>query len=189
MQDMPPAYRREGEWTLIELRLDDARQLFDNRDPAPFHDKDLEAAAADYIVGSAAEQPPGTALKLVVHLPVPAAEHAAGLGVERAVHTYFARRAEAARRELRALLADGRLTLAIGLGFLAVCFGLIALVRESGLRLGWPGEVAAEGLVIIGWVALWRPGEIFLYDWWPLRRRARQMERLARMPVELRAGR
>ena len=42
--------------------------------------------------------------------------------------------------------------------------------------------------MIIGWVALWRPVEIFLYEWWPLRRHRRQMDRLAAMTVELRAG-
>jgi hypothetical protein len=42
-----------------------------------------------------------------------------------------------------------------------------------------------EGLIILGWVANWRPLEIFLYDWWPLARRRRLFQRLAEMPVEV----
>ena len=30
-------------------------------------------------------------------------------------------------------------------------------------------EVFREGLLIVGWVAMWRPLEVFLYDWWPIR--------------------
>jgi hypothetical protein len=32
---------------------------------------------------------------------------------------------------------------------------------------------------------MWRPIEIFLYDWWSVRRQQRDYERLARMPVHI----
>jgi hypothetical protein len=41
-------------------------------------------------------------------------------------------------------------------------------------------------LIILGWVANWRPIEIFLYDWWPLAQRRRLYLRLASAPVEVR---
>ena len=43
-------------------------------------------------------------------------------------------------------------------------------------------------LVIGGWVALWRPMENFLYEWWPIHRDARLSDRLAAMPVTLRGA-
>jgi hypothetical protein len=33
---------------------------------------------------------------------------------------------------------------------------------------------------------MWRPLEIFLYDWWPIRNEARLSDRLAAMPVRIR---
>jgi hypothetical protein len=33
---------------------------------------------------------------------------------------------------------------------------------------------------------MWRPMEIYLYDWWPLLRRQRILKKLSRMPVEVR---
>lgn len=42
-----------------------------------------------------------------------------------------------------------------------------------------------ESLLIGGWVAMWRPLEIFLYDWWPIRADARLFDRLAAMPVRI----
>ncbi|WP_415176918.1 hypothetical protein [Porticoccus sp.] len=44
-------------------------------------------------------------------------------------------------------------------------------------------ELLSEGLMIGGWVAMWRPMEIFLYRWWPIVRRRRTYIRLAEMPV------
>jgi hypothetical protein len=68
------------------------------------------------------------------------------------------------------------LTSAIALGdFLA------ALMKGSRI-----GEIVRESLTIGGWVSMWRPLEIFLYDWWPLRSEVRLSERLAAMPVRIR---
>ena len=46
-------------------------------------------------------------------------------------------------------------------------------------------QVISESLVIGGWVAMWRPLEIFLYDWWPIRNERRIYDRLSRMPVRI----
>jgi len=40
-------------------------------------------------------------------------------------------------------------------------------------------------VMIGGWVAMWRPIEVFLYDWWPIRAEARLYQRLATMPVRI----
>ena len=45
--------------------------------------------------------------------------------------------------------------------------------------------VLREGLLIVGWVAMWRPLEVFLYDWWPIRAEARLYDRLSAMPVRI----
>ena len=49
------------------------------------------------------------------------------------------------------------------------------------------GQALAEGLTIFGWVANWRPAEIFLYDVWTARRRIDLYRRIAQADVELRA--
>ena len=45
--------------------------------------------------------------------------------------------------------------------------------------------VARESLLIGGWVAMWRPLEVFLYDWWPIRAEARLFDRLSAMTVRV----
>ena len=47
------------------------------------------------------------------------------------------------------------------------------------------GEILRESLTIGGWVSMWRPLEVFLYDWWPIRNEARLSDRLAAMPVRI----
>jgi hypothetical protein len=50
----------------------------------------------------------------------------------------------------------------------------------------WPlAALMAVGATIGGWVAMWRPLEIYLYDWWPLRAEYKMLERLSRLHVRL----
>jgi hypothetical protein len=47
-------------------------------------------------------------------------------------------------------------------------------------------HIVAEGLLIVGWVAMWGPLDIFLYGWWPIHGRCKLFDRLARLEVEMR---
>ena len=173
----PPA-----ETARIEVRLRELAQLFNSMDPSPFVDRDLDRDAEEFILGWARELPAGRDFELMVHLTEPPpADRAAG--AEGAVQRYFASRAEMKSRELRHLLRRGRLSLMVGLLFLGGCFLLGLLVNH--LDLGAFSLVAKEGLVIVGRVAMWRPLEIYLYDWWPLREEQTMFSRLARMSVRL----
>jgi hypothetical protein len=83
---------------------------------------------------------------------------------------------------LRQLFRIGRKSLFIGVGFLAASIGVGSLIA-TGLPGRPIGEILREGLLIGGWVAMWRPLEIFLYDWWQIRAEATLLDRLSAMPV------
>jgi len=152
-------------------------------DPSPFHERDLDDDAEEFIVGWAREFPRRDPVSLVVHVnQLPAHADAEHL-LETAVHNYFAYRAKLNRLEFRYLLKQGRTSLIIGLTFLAVCMITSQLLRRQEETLS---IVIREGLIIAGWVAMWRPMEIFLYEWWPLRRKGRLYQKLSRMHVEIR---
>lgn len=182
-----PPYRVEGDAALIELRLDSVAQLFNSLDPAPFLAKDLDHDAEEWIVGALTELSEDRRPRIVIYLPAHEAASREAQGLPAAIHNYFAYRAENAARDLRVEFQRGRVSLMIGLAFLAACTGL----REL-LLIALPDNVFQrglnEGLLIVGWVAMWRPLEIYLYDWWPHRRRRRLFERLARIDIEVRTA-
>jgi hypothetical protein len=177
-------YRREGETTLLEIRLREVRQLFNTLDPAPFHEKDLDAAAERYLTDACHEVGTHRPLRLIVHLPAGEAASEAARTLPEAVHHYFRYREAQLGTDLRQLLRYGFASLAIGLLFLVTCL----TVRRAlvGRFLAIDVAVLDEGLLILGWVAMWRPTELLLYDWWPLHRRRRVLRHLAVLPVEVR---
>ena len=164
----------------IELKLRDMSQLFNSMDPSPFIEKDLDDDAEEFIVSWAQEFPPGAPVKLRVHLDQWPAEDPTEM-IRQAVHNYFAHRAQLTQLQFHRLMKEGRTSLLIGLVFLIACLMVVKtlLPGEAGT---WAG-VVRESLTIAGWVAMWRPMQIYLYDWWPLRRRGRIYTKLSRMPV------
>jgi hypothetical protein len=170
---------------VIELRLDVLSHLFDPFDPFPLPSRDLAKGAEDFIVGWARELPKDVAIRLVVHVPQSDAGSEGVKNLPDAIRRHFTYRADRIVGDLHELLRIGRLSLAIGVAVLVVC------VAGGRILAGAFGDsplvrVLAEGLLILGWVANWRPMEIFLYEWWPLLRRRRLYQRIASASVTVR---
>lgn len=171
----------------IELKLREVNQLFNTMDPSPFHEKDLDHDAEEFIESWAREFPVSEPVALLIHVNEPVQGRETQQLIEQAIHHHFANRARLNGLEFRQLMAQGWRSLLIGLAFISAC--LFVAVRF--FPIGQTGAMAAilrESLTIGGWVALWRPLEIYLYDWWPITKRGRILKKLARMPVEVRAS-
>ena len=169
----------------IELNLRDIDQLFNTMDPSPFHEKDLDHDAEEFILSWAQEFHRHEPVDLIVHLEKLPAGHDARRVVEQAVHHYFSYRARMNRLEFKRLMKQGRMSLVVGLCFLGLC--LLTDKLLAGIHPGTIPNFFSQSLTIAGWVAMWRPMEIYLYEWWPLLRRGQILEKLSRMPVEVRS--
>jgi hypothetical protein len=175
---------RLPEAAAIDIRIARVDQLFQTFDPSPFRDRDLDPAATRYIVDWARELNRKVPIAIRLHVGESEPDKEAPEAVKRAVQSYFEHRAEVAERELRELFRMGRIYLAIGL--------LILLLSLAGAELvvtllgeGPSVSVIAESLIILGWVANWKPLETFLYEWWPIRREITLSRRLAAADVTL----
>jgi hypothetical protein len=169
---------------VIEVHVRELSQLFNSMDPSPFLEKDLDVDAEEFITGWAREVPREKPLALLVHLDQPVVAPREGPSLRDAVHSYFKHRSDMSRQRLRELLRLGRTSLLIGLAFLATCL-LIGDWLTQLLPASRVASIAREGLTIAGWVAMWRPMEVFLYGWWPIQRERRIQDRLSRMPVRI----
>lgn len=122
--------------------------------------------------------------RLVVRMPSPGPDDARRIAAS--VATYVtARRADAGLRMV-ALRREGVRTLGVAAVFIAACL-LAWLTVEIYPHEGLLKDLARDGVVIAGWVALWRPLDLLLFDTWLLRRDRRILEAVAAMPVVVEA--
>ncbi len=158
--------KRHPQLHQIELRVAELPELFNSMDPAPFQHRDLDPNAEQFLESWALEFPQD---------PAPL--------VAEAIHNHFEYKAVLAKRSLRLLLLEGRTSLLIGIGFLALC--LIAADLLSGFASSTFLKLLKESLIIGGWVAMWHPLRIFLYGWWPIVRKGRIYHNLSRAIVHV----
>ena len=175
---LPPHYER------LDIHVGELKQLFNAMDPAPFRDRDLDPKAEEFIVDWSRELPRAAPFALIVHLSRQSATPEEVTSLRQAVREYFAHSASHARAQLRQLFREGRWSLLIGLLFLGVAIVLGDLLIDLAGRWDY-GEILGHSLLIGGWVALWRPFEIFLYEWWPILGEARLYDRLSAMQVRV----
>jgi len=171
---------------VLEMRVPELKRLFNTMDPAPLRERDLDPNAEEYILDWAQETRAGEQLGLVVQLNGQATVDDANM-LREAIHEYFRQRALTTRRQLRRLFRVGRISLLIGLAFLACAIALGEFIAGFASTESYSG-IIKETFIIGGWVALWRPLEIFLYDWWPIRTEARLYDRLSEIAVSLRGA-
>lgn len=170
----------------LDMRIGSVDELFNAIDPAPFRERDLDPKAEEFIVSWAEELRADGPLALSVVIERPTT-HADATMLEEAIRGFFLQRALATRRRLTHLMRRGRVSLLIGLAFLAasIALGDLAATALGASRFA---PIVRESLLIGGWVAMWRPLEIFLYDWWPIRAEARRFDRLSVMTVDIKAA-
>lgn len=162
----------------LRIRLERTMQIFNTLDPYPFTERDLDPAAEDYLVSWAKELPKDQRLKIEVLVPLDEAATPQARDLPQAVARYFEERRRQIRQDLKELFRIGRTSLLIGILILGTCL-LLAQTIASLYPDNRFASIMTEGFVIAGWVANWRPIEIFLYDWWPLLRQRDLFTRLA----------
>ena len=177
-------YRIEKGRSCIDLKVRQSQQLFDNLDPAPFRERDLDADVVEYVMAAALEIPRKRPVAVVVMISDEPEPRLAPDVIAEAVRCHFRYEGEQVERRLREHVRRSQMILGVGLTVL-VAFLILAEFALS-LPAGHAREILREGFVITGWVALWRPLELLLYDWWPLVDERRQIRRILAAPVSIR---
>jgi len=178
----PSRYRQENGEPCVDVKLKTIEQLFDNRDPAPFRERDLDPDLADYLLDAGEDLLAAPRLRIVFWLdrPCPPGE------IEQAVRAHFedviARNLRTRRRRRR----TGQVALALALVVVTALVGLSRLI--AGAVPGELGQGLKEGLVIAAWVVMWRPVETLIYDWIPARHERSVAAKMLAAPIDVRGG-
>lgn len=170
----------------IEVRVKTAQQLFDVRDPAPFRERDLDDDFATYIFSAAREFSVATPLKIVIHIEESETPSLSKDSIREAIHSYLLYQMDLGRWDLKTFIKRAQLFLIIGIFILILCLSVAQSIRITEN----PGAIGVfrEGLVIFGWVSIWKPIELILFDWYPLFEKLRFYRKLLTTEIEIRFG-
>ena len=149
----------------IKLQLLNIHELL--RSPVSLYRKrTLKTDAEEFIVEEVEGLPCKVSITMKVHLALSEVKHKDEIAA--AIHSHFFYRREQAQKKYKRIFQYGWRILFIALGLLAVIFSFteiaINFLPDNRLVL-----FIRESFIIFGWVALWRPMELLLYDWYPVK--------------------
>jgi hypothetical protein len=165
---------------VISIRLDTVDQLVEPCAPSPFRRRRLKEEAEKFLVERAGALPRETAIKLEIALPK-SEEPKSGAVVE-AIHEHFNFLCKETETKLARMQRLGWRSLAIAFAFLTTAMLFIQWVTRYFDPRPFSSAVI-EGLTVLAWIALWRPGELLLYERDPFKRDARLFRKLEQCEV------
>jgi hypothetical protein len=168
----------------LRLVLDSVSELFAAPDLDPLASRVEEHSGLDRLLN---ELRPLPAAPVELTLVLPASERSPDLEARcrEALQARLDRRIEHNRNDARSLRREGYATLWRGLLFLALCLIGSRLMTVVDFAPGFVERFIDEGLVIAGWVALWYPLDVLLYQRWPLARERRLYRALREAPLHV----
>lgn len=166
----------------IRLHLTSVEELFVNNNASFFHNHRLNKGAEEFIIESALALPRKTSFLLEVY--VPQAEITRSEEVITSIQQHFNFRKKKSERQLRRTLRLGWRSLLIAIAFLSIIL-LLTKAVDLFLPRGGVAMTIEELFIILGWVALWRPADLLLYEWYPHKRDIKLFRRLEQTKVQI----
>jgi hypothetical protein len=167
--------------TSVSIHVRDLAQMFNSLDPSPFWDRDLDRDAAEFIEDEFSDR--RWAARWQLHVRAAHTGDATAADVQAAIERYYERLAVSTRLNIREQMRVGEIALLAGIAVFSICTSLRGILQQL---LHVLPRALDEGLIILAWVALWRPIEGLGYGWVPLYRKRRLYQRLARIQVSVR---
>lgn len=167
---------------MISIELHSTSELFTPPTPDPFAGRFATTSGVERILEGARqhrEEPLAVAIR-VTETPAHTEDT-----VQSALRAYWAASADELRQRRRRIWSRGFKELAVGVLFLAVCLALSASLSSVGWRTEWFGQFAIEGVIIVGWIALWHPVDMLLFEPWPLNSDLRALGRLSNATIRV----
>lgn len=167
----------------IDFELDRISQLLESDTPLPLPFQSFNPEIISYATELLSEIPAGDATSFVLWLPDEEITPGLGARIEKAYRTLLHELVRRQRREAARHLAECLAALGYGTAFMLICQILRYTISFENPMLQ---SSFSEGMLVLGWVALWRPFELLLFSWWPAWRRIRLIHRMSRVAIVLR---
>ena len=166
----------------IKLYLNSIEELFRKNNVSFFHSLKLNEGAEEFIIENALASPRKTSIILKIHIPLN--EISRSEEVKIAIRQHFTFCKQKSEKQLTRTLQLGWRSLLIAIIFLSLMFLLTKVVNRF-LPEGGVAMTIEELLIILGWVALWRPADLLLYEWYPHKRNIKLFRRLEQSKVQI----
>jgi hypothetical protein len=170
----------------ISIHLNDFKQLFVQTEFDPFAVHSLfDSSGLDYLVDQMRPRALYQPIHVTLYLPAEKISALSRPVLDSAIRRYCDFKLNEKHNDIQKLRWETLKAFQTGVVFLAACLALSLLSEQATFMADFVRKVLSEGFLIAGWVSIWRPTELLLYEWWPYWRDARIYEKIKSIDFEL----
>ncbi len=125
-------------------------------------------------------------LEIMIYLPPNEVSTEIEVNLTRAIRNHFSYKNLLTEIELRRILYQGKTNFLIALIFLFLC--LLTIRLFSNFEESLMKSLFSEGLLIMGWLAMWEPINTLLYGWWPIVHKCNIYHKIIEMDISIRTA-
>ena len=169
---------------VIEIAINTPYDLYEDKDPSPLKTRDLKPSVETYLIHCLREIPKKLKVRIDFCFYEFSGDENEKQKLEKSVKSFLKYRAVTKKIDFRFRCFDGFKAIVIGLLFLFLCIYIqhISQVKNPDVLYTF----YMEGLSVLGWVSLWNPVQIFLYEVWPILSYARSLKRCSELEMQFR---
>lgn len=167
------------------LKLDDIKHLFREPEFDLFRSQTDSCSGIERLVNELKPTSLTNKVRTTISLPEHQLSENLKKSVVDALQRYCNNKIEKISNDLISLRGQGIRALRRGLLFLALCLIVSTFFDRIEYLPILVHRFLNEGFLIAGWVSLWYPIELLLYEWSPLRRKKQIYEMIKDMEVKI----
>lgn len=173
---------------IIDIYISRTEEFYNRFDASPDYERDLSDEVSTYIRNSVEDMSPDERKKARISLYLEKdmyERECRDHRMVRALRGYFENRLDAEKRKYRHAMIKGRRMFLRGMIFLVICLVACSIFLRVTAKNDL-NDALSQSFVIIGWVALWKPIEFYLYDRGDMAAGLKELETVCQMPIDVR---
>lgn len=174
-------YHYDGDYLVVEVAIDGPFDLYDDKDPSPLKARDLKPSVEAYITNCVREIPFAQKMRIDFYFYEFTGDDKEVKLLEKSVRDFFIYQSRVRFVDFKFSIKNGLRSLSIGFIFLFLCIFISHTFLSSPTTL--VATFFLEGLSVLGWVSLWNPVQVFLYEIWPIIGNSKTLKRCSTLEM------
>ncbi|ERI93965.1 hypothetical protein HMPREF1982_01273 [Clostridiales bacterium oral taxon 876 str. F0540] len=171
----------ETDMTELNIAVKNTEEIYQQFGYSSINENTISKDFEEYILGCVKNYPLEEKVKIVIHIRKKDEKELDSLDDH--IHKHFCNKLADIELSLKQQFKEWKINMTIGILFLVLCLVLVQ-VLEAFQHINFM-KIIKEGLIIIGWVALWEPVTFILFSWRNLRRDRLYYKKLCSIPISV----
>ena len=122
--------------------------------------------------------------RILIHIP-PSLTNLQKSAIQEKLNEFYKIHTIELNNDLRIMKTQALDALSKGIPIMIAALSLNFIIEKVKDHINYFEFIVKESMYIFGWVSMWKPIELLLYDRWPLNRKLKSYDKMIQLPIQI----